>query len=52
MGNWVYLNVSVPGDGAGVPPSELPPTLEYIGPQDNNVLEGEDLALYCIYSGM
>ncbi|KAF2350175.1 Fibronectin type III [Trinorchestia longiramus] len=50
MGNWVYLNVSVPHDNQDLP--DIAPTYQYTGPDRVLALEGDNLQLYCIYSGI
>lgn len=52
MGSWVYLNVSVPADVTEEEAlDDVAPVYQYVGSDTKLVLVGDDLQLYCIYSG-
>ncbi|KAG7157354.1 Neuroglian-like 1 [Homarus americanus] len=52
MGNWVYLNVSYPGDDkTTLPEDSQPPVQQYVSESQVTALEGDDIKLYCIYGG-
>jgi hypothetical protein len=50
MGNWVYLNVSVPHGAQEM--LDSPPLQQHVGPDRSLALVGGSLQLYCIYSGV
>nr|XP_045622235.1 uncharacterized protein LOC123772893 isoform X5 [Procambarus clarkii] len=52
MGNWVYLNVSFPGDDkTTLPEQHLPPVLQYVSDREVTALEGDEVKLYCVFGG-
>ncbi|KAK8753322.1 hypothetical protein OTU49_003828 [Cherax quadricarinatus] len=52
MGNWVYLNVSYPGDDKStLPESNLPPVKQYVSDHEVTALQGDEVKLYCIFGG-
>ncbi|XP_071547081.1 uncharacterized protein [Panulirus ornatus] len=52
MGNWVYLNVSYPGDVVtSMPETATEPTLQHASAREIIALEGDDVKLFCIFGG-
>lgn len=58
MGNWVYLNVTLPDDvsisegRSDIDPTHaVPPEMQYVSDDKILGLVGDELKLYCIYGG-
>ena len=57
MGNWVYLNVTIPEDleasgRSDIEPPDTTEPIEQFVSEDNLLgLEGEEMKIYCIYGG-
>ncbi|CAL4065784.1 unnamed protein product, partial [Meganyctiphanes norvegica] len=50
MGNWVYLNVSLEAEATTIE-EEVAPTTQFVSEEDETVLKGDDVKLYCIFGG-